>query len=60
VMEDPEPLVRLRLVEVLGCAKPQDYRKMLRRFQEDKDPMVRLVATSMLEQRTDTKQSPGH
>jgi len=58
VMEDPEPLVRLRLVELLGCAKPPDFRKMLKRFQEDKDPMVRLVATAMLEQRADTKQRP--
>jgi len=50
--EDPDPLVRLRAVEVIGHNRPPEFRRILERFLDDKDPMVRMVARAMLEQRT--------
>jgi len=48
---DPSPMVRLRAVEVIGSGRPPNYKTILERFANDKDPMVSMVARAMLEQK---------
>jgi hypothetical protein len=49
---DGDPLVRLRAVEVIGNARPPEFKKILERFVDDRDPLVVMVVRAMLDQRT--------
>ena len=53
--KDADPLMRLRAVEVVGSARPPDFRRILERFVDDKDPMVSMVARAMLDQKSSSK-----
>jgi len=46
VVDDPAPLVRLRMAEMIGTSKAQGGQTLLKHFAEDLDPLVRRMASA--------------
>jgi len=48
--KDADPVVRLRAMDVIGTARPPEFRRILERFADDKDPMVQVVIRALRDQ----------